>query len=218
MTGEYRFDKILVAGLCRDGTVVAADGTGELDLSGWSQVTQVKVVHDRSLTKYAVVGLRKDGKVLFSGNGYKVDDWEDIVQISGGYNHLVGLKRDGTVVSAGNNEAGQRNVQHWKDMVSVCCGAECTVGLRRNGTAAVTGEEIRELGLENIPAWKDIIAVLNNLNRVCGIRQDGALIYTNFEIKEIKKVVKRHLFQEDETETDYETVPLPEKILPWKLF
>lgn len=217
-TGEYRFDKILVAGLCRDGTVVAADGTGELDLSGWSQVTQVKVVHDRSLTKYAVVGLRKDGKVLFSGNGYKVDDWEDIVQISGGYNHLVGLKRDGTVVSAGNNEAGQRNVQHWKDMVSVCCGAECTVGLRRNGTAAVTGEEIRELGLENIPAWKDIIAVLNNLNRVCGIRQDGALIYTNFEIKEIKKVVKRHLFQEDETETDYETVPLPEKILPWKLF
>ena len=66
-TGEYRFDKILVAGLCRDGTVVAADGTGELDLSGWSQVTQVKVVHDRSWTKYAVVGLRKDGKVLFSG-------------------------------------------------------------------------------------------------------------------------------------------------------
>ena len=147
-----------------------------------------------------------------------MDDWEDIVQISGGYGHLVGLKRDGTVVSAGDNGAGQRNVQHWKDMVSVCCGADRTIGLRRNGTAAVTGREIREYGWGNIPAWKDIIAILSDGYDVCGIRQDGALIYTDYEVKEIKKVVKRHLFQEDETETDYETVPLPEKVLPWKLF
>lgn len=215
---EYRFDKILVAGLCRDGTVVAADGNGELDLSGWNQMTQVRVVHDRNWTKYAVAGLRKDGRVMFSGDGYTVNDWEDIVQIDGGYDHLVGLKRDGTVVSAGDNGKGQRNVQHWNNMVSIFCIGNCTVGLRRNGTVAVMGEENRERGWGNIPAWKDIIAILSDGYDVCGIRQDGALIYTNYEMKKIKRVVKRHLFQADETETRYEPVPLPEKILPWKLF
>lgn len=205
----YDFDNIMIAGLCRDGTVVAADGSGELELSGWKQMVQVKVIYDRSDLRFSVAGLRRDGKVLLSGNGYVVDDWEDIVQIAGGDRHFVGLRKDGTVVAAGDNDAGQGNVRYWRNMVSVVCGGDRTVGLRKDGTVAVTGAEIQEHGWKNIPAWKDIIAVLSDGYRVCGIRQDGTLIYTDFTVEQIRSA--------DET-GGYADVPLPEKILPWKLF
>ena len=80
--------------------------------------------------------------------------------------------------------------------------------------AAVTGREIREYGWGNIPAWKDIIAILSDGYDVCGIRQDGALIYTDYEVKEIKKGGKKTFI----TQRSTVTVPLPEKVLPWKLF
>ena len=182
----YDFDNIMIAGLCRDGTVVAADGSGELELSGWKQMVQVKVIYDRSDLRFSVAGLRRDGKVLLSGNGYAVDDWKDIVQIAGGDRHFVGLRKDGTVVAAGDNDAGQGNVRYWRNMLSVVCGGDRTVGLRKDGTVAVTGAEIREHGWKNIPAWKDIIAVLSDGYRVCGIRQDGTLIYTDFTVEQIR--------------------------------
>ena len=55
-------------------------------------------------------GLKEDGTVVTAGssgeNELKVDGWDDIVEISGGWLHFVGLKSDGTVVASGRDKEG----------------------------------------------------------------------------------------------------------------
>ena len=116
-------------GIRKDGTVVACGlyvslkpdaaqqpQEEEFDFIGWQEEDIVQVIAGENF----FAGLRRDGTVCIGGwqEGYgslhQVVGWEDIVYISGNHDHIVGVKKDGTTVSWGNNDNGQRILDHWK--------------------------------------------------------------------------------------------------------
>jgi alpha-tubulin suppressor-like RCC1 family protein len=88
-------------GLRSDGTVVAVGNNeyGQCDVGGWTDIVQV--------TTYwwtHTIGLKNDGTVITTTplpTAVDVNNWNDIIQVSGGRNDIAGLKSDGTVVSTG---------------------------------------------------------------------------------------------------------------------
>ncbi|WP_374226373.1 Ig-like domain-containing protein [Bacillus sp. sid0103] len=85
-----------------------------------------------------VVGLKKDGTVVTTGNGSagqrNTGDWKGIVDIAAGMDFTVGLKSDGTVVGVGNNPYGQVSLESWKNIKDISANEYQTVGLRNDGT------------------------------------------------------------------------------------
>ena len=57
-----------------------------------------------------------------------------------GFSHVVLLREDGTVFSAGENDAGQRNVEDWRGVVMVAAGARHTLGLTADGRVLAAGD------------------------------------------------------------------------------
>ena len=52
---------------------------------------------------------------VISSNGlYDIHNWNDVVLIAAGRNHVLGLHSDGTLEAIGSNESGMCNVDGWK--------------------------------------------------------------------------------------------------------
>ena len=124
-----------------------------------------------------VFGLREDGTVVAAGDNSEgtcdVENWTDIVAISGVYN-TIGLKEDGTVVAAGLNRFGQCDVEDWTDIISIATGANHTVGLKRDGTVVATG--VNSHGQCNVEDWTDIVAIDASFYFTIGLKSDGTLV------------------------------------------
>ena len=92
---------------------------------------------------FDVAVIKEDGTVEISsvGNFYDCDvtDWENIVEVSAGNDHVVGLKEDGTVIASGDNEYGKCDVQAWDDIVAVCAGYRNTLGIKDDGSVVAAG-------------------------------------------------------------------------------
>ena len=99
--------KILVTGV-PEGTVTP--------ISHWEDIAAISVGGQ-------VVGLKKDGTVIVSGDNRDgqgdTDSWTDIIAVAAGSWHTVGLKADGTVVAVGGNREGQCNVESWTDIIAI---------------------------------------------------------------------------------------------------
>ena len=65
--------------------------------------------------------------------------WRELTGISCGDWHTVAVRSDGSVCAAGNNTAGQCEVNRWHDIVAIAAGAAHTVGLRADGGVVATG-------------------------------------------------------------------------------
>ena len=131
----------LLVGLKADGTVVMAGTKEEIalheDVMDWRGIVDIDAFDG------SIIGLRKDGTVVFSKDWGDIDvsDWTDIVAVATGSNHVVGLKSDGTVVTAGDNTDSQCNTQDWTDIVAIDAGPYETIGLKSDGTLVVAGRE-----------------------------------------------------------------------------
>lgn len=90
------------------------------------------------------VGLKSDGTVVARGQNEfgqcDVQEWNNIIALSAGYNHTVGLRSDGTVVATGSNEYGQCDIGEWENVVAISAGYRHTVGLLESGRIVVAGD------------------------------------------------------------------------------
>ena len=124
------------------------------------------------------VGLKVDGTVVAVGcnedGQCNVEDWQNIVAVTGGSKHTVGLKADGTVVAVGRNDDGRCNVKSWRDIVAVCAGDSHTVGLKADGTVVAAGSNW--YGQCNVSDWQDIIAVSAGYTYTVGLKADGTVV------------------------------------------
>lgn len=144
------FSNNLVVGLKNDGTVVMSSHYNTFyDISGWTDIIDVDEVEMGT----ALIGLRSDGTVLktetasMSGTErFNVSDWNDIVSISCGYDHVVGLRSDGTVVACRDSASSKEYlngdkecaVEDWKDIVEIRAAAGITVGIKNDGFVVAT--------------------------------------------------------------------------------
>ena len=93
--------------------------------------------------------------------------------IAGGYKHLVSLRDDGTVLAAGDNSAGQCNVQDWESVAAVYAHDSITAGLRTDGTVVVAG---REALSESVSSWEEVTMLALGINHILGLTQDGRVL------------------------------------------
>ncbi len=145
-----------IIGLGRSGEVFVQD----YKIPNWDGVVDF-CCNDFCSNYVSILGLRNDGKVLSCGVStdskfflpvfYGVNDWNDIISISGGKDHAVGLKKDGSVVACGKNDHGQCLVDSWRDIVQIACGENHTVGLRKDGTVVACGNN--EYGQCDVDKW-----------------------------------------------------------------
>ena len=91
----------IVAGLEKDGTVLAWPVFTAEALAGWSDLKEVRLEHTYAL------GLKKDGTVVSAGfNGYPAPDvssWTGIAAIRLFTDFCVGIREDGTLAFAGEH-------------------------------------------------------------------------------------------------------------------
>jgi alpha-tubulin suppressor-like RCC1 family protein len=161
-------------GLTSGGKVVAVgqNAFGQLDVSGWSDVTTVAAGY------YNTYGLTSDGHALAT-TGYNADGqanvsgWTDIVGVAAGIAHAVGLRSDGTVVATGSNGSGQCNVAGWSDIVAIAAGQNHTIGLKADGTVVMTGAPYGD-----VSGWTDIVAIAGGSQHTVGLKSDGTVVAT----------------------------------------
>ncbi len=163
-------------GIKEDGTLINTDPYAKALGSRWKNLIAVTSVCNED-----IFALRTDGTVISNeldtdedlDQMYFVDDWRNIIAISGGSQHLLGLKKDGTVMATGVNDHGECDVSLWKDIVEISAGSCVSVGLKKNGTVIVTG--FAE-GLEEIENWTDIVSISCGSDHVLGLKENGTVL------------------------------------------
>ena len=130
---------------------------------------------------YKTVGLSANGTVAIAGYDSFIQgtkDWQNIIAVAAGEDHVVGLRAGGTVVATGENDRGQCDVSDWTDIVAVAAGDKHTVGLKSNGTVVVNKHTETEKHLEkyDVSGWKNITAVAAGIVHTVGLKADGTVI------------------------------------------
>jgi len=158
-----------IAGLKADGTVVCTDSS--IDVSDW---TDVKSVHGRS--GGGILAVKHDGTAV----GHPaIEGWSNIVQVTGGWNHIAGLKSDGTVVVYSDDDFNNIGAaEQWTDIVSITSGFHHLVGLKSDGTVVAVGGN--SYGQCDVGAWTDIVAVVADEMHTFGIKSDGTVVAVGY--------------------------------------
>ena len=184
-----------VIGLRQDGTVLSVGSDwmsepgmdwacldGHYDFSSWTQVR--KLVSGGCAAGWSVIGLRRDGTLLDTGDSYMGEsypeyDWSGPAEhvtdvVSSGWLH-VALREDGTVICKGTDAPMRREyLAGWRNIVQVAIVGESTViGLQRDGTVRVAREDL-ELRPEE--GWHDITAIWASEEYLVGLRKDGTAV------------------------------------------
>ena len=167
-------------GIKPDGTVVATKEDdeyieGQRNVSGWNDIVKVCTYLDH------ILGLRKDGKVLFAGDKsdkYDISEWTDVVDIATNLWVSIGLKKDGRVIKTKDDSRmnSEYNVSYWNNIVSIAAGDRHIVGLKSDGTVVATGNN--SLGACNVSDWRDIVAIDAGDNYTVGLKSDGTVVTT----------------------------------------
>lgn len=91
-----------------------------------------------------IYALRADGRVDAATNedraASRVEEWENVVQISAGEEHVLGLKADGTVYYEGGDARHAQQVAAWKNVKQVSAGKGYSIALLENGSIVMAGE------------------------------------------------------------------------------
>ncbi len=121
-----------------------------LDATEWSDLL------DLAVSKYHMVGLRKDGRVVAVGalDTHDVSEWRGVRAIAVGEGFTVGLCYGGHVLATGKNQWGQCETDAWSNVVSVSCGRTFTAALLADGRVLTAGQHMR--GQSQKPGTEDI--------------------------------------------------------------
>ena len=148
----------------------------------------------------------------------EVYGWEDIIQVSISFDHIVALKKDGTVVAAGSNYFGQCEVSNWTDIVSVHAAVHRTYGVTKSGKILCVGslQEVVEDsfknddylkvygltqtialrkngkvdGYEGTEEWSEIIDVAVGDRYAIGLKKDGTVVATEEISEKQRKIIE----------------------------
>ena len=154
--------KAVVLALKKDGTVVSCGNDG-LDLSGWTDVTDI------AASEQTFLGLRSDGTVLAAGNNEyeqcEVSSWKEAVSLAAGNEASFGIDRSGALLFAGFAkyspalmiEAGYAPNETWSPLSSVVFSGETVCALRTDGTVLAAG-------------WDEFPALAGEANAACAGR------------------------------------------------
>jgi len=93
--------------------------------------------------------------------------------VCGGDWPTVAVRSDGSVCAAGNNTAGQCEMEDWHRVRAVSTGYLHTLGLLDNGTVRAAGRPEFWSGIES---WTDITAVAAGSYHSVGLRADGTVV------------------------------------------
>ena len=165
--------------LLNDGTVECID-----EPSGWEgPMPFVKILKDwRDIQQvavgfYNVMGLTRDGHVLYHTDGYTdtrfYDQFDDIVQIDC-YSHYYGqnssmvLHRNGTVSSD-----TFKNVDSWRDIIQISVGAYIAIGLKKDGTIEMVDQRGTRYAAKE---WKDLVCIECKFFGVVGITRENQIL------------------------------------------
>ena len=116
------------------------------------------------------VGLKTDGTAFAYAINVDVENWENIVEVSGSFMHAAGLRGDGTVVVAGLDH----KVVNWENIMSVRTGAYHTVGLKADKSVVAAGEN--NFGQCDVESWSGIASIYTGGYTTVGLRTDGTVI------------------------------------------
>ena len=156
-------------------TVIYIDDSGAIGFSGSNENGQLNDLAVTSAIKvcegagFSVV-LNEDGSVVCSGLISKynkvIKDWENIIDIAAGNNHIVALDSNGRVYCAGETEAcgieGNRNIK------KVFATENASIVLNDVGKLSYAGSFIGAsylqdfLNIKDIASSDNILAILNN--------------------------------------------------------
>jgi len=165
-------------GVKANGSIVA---TGKnANIINDANVMDTIVDISMSYSNDVAVAVKKDGTCIKIGDvgevlNINISNWENIIKIDQGSNHVVGLKLDGTVVSTGTdiNNYNILKTDFWYNIVDIACGVFHTVGLKSDGTVSIAGGETN---YNNALSWLGIVAVAAGYHHTVGLKSDGTVV------------------------------------------
>lgn len=118
--------------------------------------------------------------VAIGKNKYTITNWEDVISIDCGLDHVVGLQSNGRVLAAGsNNKKGECNVEHWEGICKIAAKRHSTFGIMADGSVVATGDNAH--GQCNVAHWRDINKVFCNIeDYTVGLTNDGKVLITDW--------------------------------------
>ncbi len=136
---------------------------------------------------YNTFAVTDEGRVLVAGGNAEgqasVEDWEDIVSISGHESFTIGLKSDGSICYTppldGNNDIWNYSdkfdtVFSNNNIVDITNSGYHVVGLKSDGTVVGAGPNTAAYIDSN--SWSDIIAVDTGIEHTVGLKNDGTVV------------------------------------------
>lgn len=96
--------------------------------------------------------------------------------VAAGWDYVAGLSSNGYVYAAGDNKAGQCNVQGWNNVIQIAAANVHTVGLLQNGRVLATGSNSH--GETNVGGWYDIVQVSAGEYLTLGLKNNGTVVAT----------------------------------------
>lgn len=120
-------------------------------------------------------GVTTDGKIVFSGRGYKGEaeakEWSNIVSVAVNGEFLLGLKDDGKVVVVNGASKYRPDTEGWEDIIAISTGQQFIVGLKKDGKLLAQG--YNGYGETDIDNWSNIIAISTGWQHTMGLDKDG---------------------------------------------
>ena len=122
------------------------------DLNGWEDLIAVATTNNEDV--YRLLGLRKDGTILYEDWDNSVDKWRSVIQISCNGSEIVGLCSDGKVLGSSRAyEYFDLQNEKWNDLMSVCAYDGGIIGIRKDGTVVQTYSYL------DFSNWQDIVSL-----------------------------------------------------------
>ena len=169
-------------GLCANGTVVSTTPRGWTGKFGQDSVSGWHDIVDIAASDHASIGIRKDGKLLYSGylSQYdtRIETLSDFVSADAGYNSFVALRKNGTAIGFNPGVEMGLSTDGWSDIIQVAAGYDHVVGLKSDGTVVAVGKN--EDGECNVARWRDIIAVCAGFRCTAGLKRDGTILTAGY--------------------------------------
>lgn len=142
-------------------------------------------------------GVTKNGTAVVSGDfsgKSDIEDWTDIVSISGMGEFIIGLTKNGkTVTAKGQPQYAydyRIDTSEWNDIVEVSAGEQYIIGLRSNGT--LTAQGIDGYGETEIDSWKNIVDISTAWQLTVGLDSTGEIHVTGRNSRSLLEAIEHN--------------------------
>lgn len=145
------------------------------------QIERVSLSMQISAGQNYSLGVLEDGKVVSTGydadGQSNINDWKDIISISGKGVVTAGLTKDGKVMIS--TKAVSIDTSEWEDIIQISAGDRYVVGLRCDGTVIGDGHDMGDGQLE-VDSWCDITQIATGWRHTVGLKNDGEVLITGY--------------------------------------